>query len=324
MVKKFIFLPVILFLLINFTFTSAETHYIELDSTYCNGKIQLHFPSVSDMEEPHQDTILFSDGLKLIGVKDMVYLIMTMVGDRLFFIPEDFNKWGNKCVEYPDTLTFTIEHNDIEPNNFYRNDDYIWEEALIFPDSLIPLEKLNSIINNDPIEVKAVYTSCASYHEQMMQWFVGRILLDVKSTDIGVWEPQIFYIESFEGRKFKFQLIVNDPWDPWNYDSILVLWAADSMGNGIFTNDTSHILNQNIGQNNNEAFPKFSKTKNCIYFHDIKPNTKIYLYNLQGVLMKSKRLSYKDRDVKLNFPNGMYILSVVNSKKKYSTKILIK
>ena len=104
----------------------------------------------------------------------------------------------------------------------------------------------------------------------------------------------------------------------------MLRWAADSMGNRIFKNDTSHILNQNIGQSNNNAFPKFSKIKNCIYFHDISPNTKIYIYNLQGVLMKSKRLYYKDRVVKLNFPKGMYILSVVNSKKRYSTTIFIR
>lgn len=313
--KKFLFLPFILFLLINYTFTFAETHNVELDSTYCNGKIQLHFPFVSSMEDPHQDTILFSNGMKLIGIKDMVELVYMGIGDRVFFIPEVFKRWGNKCVANPDTLTFNIEHNDIEPNNFYRNDDYIWEEAILFPDSLISFETLNSIINNEPIEVKAVYTSYTWYHEQMMQWFVNRLLLDGT-----IQEPQIFYIESFEGRKFKFQLNVSER----DYDSILVSWAADSMGNGIFINDTSHILNQNIGQSNNEAFPKFSKTKNCIYFHDIRPNTRVYIYNLKGVLMKSERLSGKNRDIKLNFSRGMYILSVVNSKKRYSTTILIR
>ena len=292
-----------------------ETHYIELDSTYCNGQIQLYFPSVGSPDDTYEDTILFSNGLKLIGIKDMVELVYMGIGDRVFFIPEDFNKWGNKKVENPDTLTFTIEHNNIEPNNFYRNDDYIWEAALIFPDSLIPLEKLYSIMNNDSIEVKAVYTSYTWYHEQMMQWFVDRLLLDGT-----IQEPQIFYIESFEGRKFKFQLKVGER----DYDSILVSWAADSMGNGIFQNDTLNINNPYTEQNYKDAFPKFSKMKNHIYFNDIKPNTKINIYNLQGVLMKSKRLSYKEKEVKLNFPKGMYILSVVNSKKRYSTKIHIR
>lgn len=316
MKKKHLILQIIFYCIVNFSFISAETHYIELDSTYCNGKIEVIFPETVPWGETFQDTILFSNGLVLFGVKHNLHFPNMLDGKQTYFIPRNFVDWGHFTTAKAYYIEYQIA--EIERKEFYYNSDTAWDKAPVYPNFLDTIETIDTSMYQYPRYYAAVKPIMTSYP---YQWGPDSSWYDVQNVFFKRIIPQIFYINSKDERKFKFQLHAYDEWAP---DSVVVLWAADSMGNGIFINDTSHILNQNIVQNNNKTFPKFSKMKNHIYFHDIKPNTEVYIYNIKGVLMKSERLSNKHREVKLNFSRGMYILSVVNSKKRYSTKILIK
>ena len=246
------------------------------------------------------------------------------IADTSVLISYKYENWYNLHRQYDranDSATFAKKMNQGWCITL-GSPDTIWKNSLHYPDTVIGCDTF------------LFY----GQGENEMTYFRARPILEYYEYDPPLPEPSVHTDTTYPEysiiqyiaakcldftRHMKIQVAyINHSQYPHN---LHLRWAVDGpQGDGIFKNDPVNINNPYIEKNNNEAFPKFSKIKNCIYFHDILPNTKACLYNLQGVLMKSERLSSKNRGITLNVSRGMYILSVVNSKKRYSTTILIR
>ncbi len=319
----------ILILISNFTSLYPETRYIELDSTYCNGSLKIsNLGYHGDNYEFVGDTIEFSNNTRMVsfGCQDYEALYICGMGgfavtnaDAQIFFKYEANLSRGYMGHIANT-DYCWQFSFVE-----NRTDTLWNMATSLPAQLYPPDSFAHKPDTNPDYWQASY----------FYSFAGDEIGMFPNYSVGPLNSYnaISYLKCGNKRSIKLQMyhykLYKIPSGPsgdtvQRIGDVMLRWAADSMGNGIFINDTSDIINQNIVQSNNETFPKFSKIKNCIYFHEIKPNAEAYIYNLQGALMKSERLSSKNRDIKLNFPDGMYILSVVNSKKRYSTRIFIR
>ncbi len=296
------------------------TYNVDLDSTYCQGSVQLVLDYPGSAEPPYQDTVHFSNGLKLFGVMETFDHIHMLTGLRLYFLPGNYSSWGNKQVAEPETLTFDPSYYlDYKPDNFYRNDDYLWDDVVRYPDELVQFEFLSMRpASMDSIEVKALFSTYVYWFEPFTQYETAVLVFE--RCIHGIKRPQLFYIRGQDGRKFKFKCdLTGRPF----YDSVLVSWAADSMGNGIFKNTTSIHNKHRDFKNENNIFPEYKTTNRGILFYSIKPGTKVDIYNLKGVLIKSRTFQTEKSSIEMYCPSGAYIMSVTSPSKKCVAKATI-
>jgi hypothetical protein len=215
---------------------------IYLDSGYCSGGIW-----VGKINRPSSDKIVFSD--TVIFPQELLFSIVLspevilasgtpgfsyfMVFSKEFYKTLGY-KFNQQIIKRPYTQTPVLSTEAL------NNPDTIWNSFQKCPDSLLILDSLNTLrINNKD----TISTSIG-----MGKWCFRNIGPD---PDFGCYNfhtyenyNAIIYAQCNDNRKMKLQVDKfhkfmanpNPPCGPEydQIDSVHILWAADSMGNGIF------------------------------------------------------------------------------------------
>jgi hypothetical protein len=262
---------------------------ISLDSGYCWGQI--------GMSAFKQDSILFSSNIALthVGFTNGSLGGGPEYDHAIVFIRNSFKNIGyrlniniNKKVFFSPNSTKTI-----------GNPDTNWNIALNFPDSLIFLDSIILNISSDS----------AYNYRGIGKWCFGNSGPDI---DFGCYGGgpyenynAIMYVTCNNNQKMKLQIDkvhqaavktwpANHPCGPVNYqiDSIHILWAADSMGNGIFKHPPVGVMEQGRPKipGISQSFDKINiqSTTNSVSFNlpsQSSPIKSLKIYSLNGSLV---------------------------------------
>jgi hypothetical protein len=249
---KLLVIPVLLFHQLIFSNNIA----ISLDSGYCWGATWLGIQNYQTSDSINFSTQL---SLKIIPSPENIPVGGTAgLSYFLVLLTNSYQKIGYKFdhqisrgpyIAYPDYSTLSI-----------NNPDTFWNSVNKFPDSLLILDSLN-IYNKDTF----------SYSLGIGKWCFNNSGADI---DFGCYYTYtlknynaIIYAQYNYNRKMKLQIdnfhqgIVktyspNHPCGPVNYqiDSVHILWAADSMGNGIFKHPPVGVMEQG-----RREYPEYSQ-----------------------------------------------------------------
>ena len=193
---------------------------INVGTSYSGGAVTIPKP-----QSINNDTVLFSNDIVL----SFFDQFSGIPEDQLLYHGEalDSNaalvKAGFKCLQ---TATWQIIG---ASGGYYATDDTVWSASLAFPDTLMHLDSLfGSFLRRESKGKWLFYTYPNPYP------FIGF------SSESAEGYNNIFYIHSTVNKmKLQFSHVYINFYDPipggtTRVDSIRLLWAVDSLGNGIF------------------------------------------------------------------------------------------
>jgi hypothetical protein len=260
---------------------------IPVDSGYCWGQI--------GMSAFKKDSISFSSNLALTHVGFTTGLLGgggPEYDHAITFIRNSF-----KTIGYRLNSTIEIKSNSCCPNSTRTigNPDTIWNTSIIYPDSLIALD---SIIFSR--------LDTASYFRGIGKWCFGNSGPDIDFRcyyyHINENYNAIIYAKCNDNCKMKLQVDKfhkfmanpNPPCGPEydQIDSVHILWAADSMGNGIFKHPPVGVMEQGRPKipGISQSFDKINiqSTTNSVKFNlpsQSSPIKSLKIYSLKGSLV---------------------------------------
>ena len=271
--------PYLIAFLVSFFFISSYSEDTLIDiSPYASGEIIIPYDIATqnqDINMWYRDTTSFSSGIRItvMELNQMITRNYLAYGglvfiDTLSSVNYKFHESLEKVYEQWDPSNlgqgmFTITIN---------NPDTKWNDALHFPDSLAPCDTFIRIVDFNPDN--PIFTKARCIYRTW--WYIGE---EINKTSNMPNYNGIIYVKPNNNMHMKmqiseFQILEKEGMNGTNYypDTIKLLWAVDSAGNGMFKHDP--VLNKHIIPNKNTPHKKaaFLSIKNNIpYLHISSP-----------------------------------------------------
>jgi len=218
-----------------------------------------------------------------------------------------------------------------------NNPDTIWNSVHKFPDSLLLLDSLNTLVYNN----KDTIYSFIGMGKWCFKNFTGDMVFGCFYYK--TWENYnaIIYALCHDNRKIKLQVdnfhkIISKPYPPCGpdydqIDSVHILWAADSMGNGIFKHPPVSAMDQSRPNfpGISQSFDKINiqSTTNSVEFNlpsKSSPIKSLKIYSLKGSLVNQwqnpgRSISWRIKGVMA----GVYLADIQFQNQLHTSRIFV-
>ncbi len=326
------FKAAIILILLNCYFVFGANISIHLDSGYCSGERWINNPEY----QISSDSILFSSELSLnIVIPPHKQLLHS----------------GTPCFDY-----YSIVHNNSFQNIVYKfnsaifkksgewistetsgNPDTIWNNALSFPDSMLLVDSIMDYYGISGTSWlfmamgKWLFDNCGPDPDDRCYWIHMNenynSIMYVLCNDNRKMKLQI---DRCKKKEFSVHLKCNEA--KYWIDSVHILWAADSAGNGIFKPSPTKAFNQRISNGINSLSSNLIQIKSMneiIEFNLSSRNSPIrslQIFDLRGSMLA--KWQNPGRNVIWNsraIPAGAYAASwVYGNRQTMSQRFVVK
>ncbi len=304
------------FLILFFAFSIYGKDTLVTIFPYASGEIKIPHNVGLDTNGYYrfEDTISFTNGLRLAFLEFNHFYTSSYGADGAFISLDTHSLLLYKFSEtiYKDE---TLSENPVT----LGNNDTIWNNAMSFPDSCFPIDTFFYDIHDPaptPFQAKAIYYIREEY---MFEW--GPF------TDITENMNVIVYIQASNNTYMKIQIydmiIREEQQGPqqktYTYpDTITLLWAADSCGNGIFKHDPTSNKKNKIESQTKRVFISNFNGMPYLHLSNMLDNTngiKIDIFDLKGRKILQKHMKYLKPINVSQFHSGIYLVHITTGEK---------
>lgn len=311
-------------LLTFFTFPLYGRDTVINISPYSYGEIIIPYNlQNTNINKWYEDTITFSSGTKIayMELNQMITRNYLAYGGLVFIdtVSSVYYKFNESLGKYNGIDTLNLSQGMYSAT--INNPDTIWNEAMHFPDSLAPCDTFVYGLYGSRDDVICSKARCIY---KIYSTYVDNYTYHTKNEE---GYNSILYVRDLNNVHLKIQIYVFKTVEKQNMntdtfpDTIKVLWAADSCGNGIFKHEpvsNKYNLSNKIEEKTNTILlSKLNGISYLILSNVLNKNEEfqINIYNVKGKRIFQKHIRYSNPLDLSRFNSGIYLVHIITDEK---------